>query len=202
MHCFTGLVLEPRTHAVMAGTHVYRVHDPLERVMRIIPMDAMVSRSQVTWKRHLVTQLKPLDPSVPRYAAGAWWGLVSERCPAPPQSGDLWEVQAMLILHFGLIICSLLVILHVAFCLHLVPHGLHLCQVNCIWTLCRQLCFNLLGYQCSCFKNRNVQIFKSQTPSIPFRVFAFRPPSLLNSFPLTSWTLNKNKTLRAAHVSR
>lgn len=101
-------------------------------------------------------------------------------------------MQAMFILNFDLIICSINH-MHVALC---VPHGLHLCQVNCIWTTCRQLCFNLLGYLCGCFKNLIVQIFKSQTRSIPFKMFSFSPPPFPSSFPLTPWTLKQktNKT--------
>lgn len=115
------------------------------------------------------------------------------RCPVllPWMVNDLWEVQATFTLNFGLIICSTNH-MHVTFCLHLVPHALHLCQVNCVWTICGQLCFDLLGYLCSGFKNLIVQKLKSQTRSIPFKMFSVGPPPFPSSSSLTPWTLKQN----------
>lgn len=83
--------------------------------------------------------------------------------------------------------------MHVAFRLHLVPHALHLCQVNCVWTVCRQLCFDLLGNLCSCFKNLLFKYFKSQTFFIPFELLSFSPPPFADSFSLIPWILKQTK---------
>lgn len=100
---------------------------------------------------------------------------------------DLWEVQATFILTFDLIICSTNH-MHVAF----------LFTSCATWSsfmpgkLYGQLCFDLLGYLCSSFKNLTVQIFKSQTRSIPFKMFSVSPPPFPSSFSLTPWTLKQN----------
>lgn len=205
MHCFTSLVWEPRAHAVTSRklrqkTQVHHVRDlcvSMEVALTVISADAPGCRDTTWLGRHpYVTQPKSRDR------------LCQDTLSVPARDSSHLEVPCSSIIErfvrsashvypeFWPIICSTSRTA-CSFRFHLVPHGLHVCPGNCVWTVCRQLCFNRLATSAADLK---ILLFKYlRAKLLPFRLKCLHW-ALLSPQLLSSWWTYKNKTFGELHV--